>query len=416
MPGAIRCRAGSREDRTVVTRSGRGKPRGAAWRRALAALTLALIAGPAPAERLVCRAEIARAQATLNACAGREIVRIAAVGDVLLHRWLQRKGFSHPDGFRSLWRRAEPFFAMADVTYANLEGPSAPGATRRGVVADPGPRYDGTVYTGYPRFNYHPSAVAALKASGVDIVSTANNHAMDRGSHGANLTIATLRRAGLAYTGTIPAGARRDFVAHTRTRLGRLAWIACSFSTNGIADPARQVLLCYRDRQELLGLVTREAARADVAGVIVTPHWGLEYHQTPDPSQRRLARDLAAAGATAIIGAHPHVVQSWEYIEGRGGRTVPVIYSNGNFVSSQGGLSRRTGTLSMLELCRAPGGGLAVARAGALPILMTGGDAGPELSVVPYRSTGTLGAAEALVRRRVGETTLFPRLVCRRQD
>lgn len=341
-------------------------------------------------------------------------MRIAAVGDVLLHQALQRRGFADPAGFRALWRPAEPVLALADIVYGNLEGPVAPGLARGNRPRpDPGAVFDGQVHSGYPFFNYHPSVIAGLKASGFDVVSTANNHAMDRGSRGADLTIAALRSAGMAYTGTIARGAPRAFAAYTPTPLGRIAWIACSYSTNGLADPGRQVLLCYRDRQELLALVRREAARGDVAGVIVTPHWGIEYSHAPDANQRRLARELAAAGATAVIGTHPHVIQPWDWLSGPSGRAVPVVYSTGNFVAAQGGLSRRTGIVALMELCRAPGGGLAVARAGPVPTLMRFTTRGPEISMVAEGATGISADAARLVSRIAGQGTLGARYLCR---
>jgi poly-gamma-glutamate synthesis protein (capsule biosynthesis protein) len=55
-------------------------------------------------------------------------------------------------------------------------------------------------------------------------------------------------------------------------------------------------------------------------------HWGWEYEEVSD-RQRALARLMIASGADAVIGAHPHVRQAIEYIDGK-----PVFYSLGNFV------------------------------------------------------------------------------------
>lgn len=355
---------------------------------------IALLAAPV-AEAASCRPVVETVAAPVNPCTGRDRLRLSAVGDVLLHRALQAHGLATPNGYRQIWRYAEPFFALADISYANLEGPVARGVNGRfTAVADPGPRLDDNVYSGYPRFNYHPRIAGQLKAAGIDIVSTANNHAMDRGSLGVDRTIDALRAAGLAYTGTIKKGTARDFVTRVRTKSGPLAFIACSFDTNGISDPNRQVLLCYRDRAELLALVRREAARSDIAGVIVTPHWGSEYTHAPDANQKSLARALASAGATAVIGTHPHVVQPWEWVPGAGGRKTLVIYSTGNFVSGQlSPMNRRTGMLAMLDMCRAPTGKLAVANAGWLAMLMNRTESGPLLT--PAGSTMGPVAAKA---------------------
>ena len=51
-------------------------------------------------------------------------------------------------------------------------------------------------------FNYHPSLIEDLRGSGFDVVSTANNHAADRGALGMDRTVEALRAGGIAFTGT----------------------------------------------------------------------------------------------------------------------------------------------------------------------------------------------------------------------
>ena len=181
--------------------------------------------------------------------------------------------------------------------------------------------------------------------------------------------MAELRRAGMAFVGTAGSEEPRAFTAESRTPLGAIVWIACTYSTNGIPDRAGQVLSCYEEREALLALVSAAAARPGVAGVIVLPHWGNEYQTRAASAERALARELVAAGAAAVIGTHPHVVQDWEVLPGRG-INAPVIYSTGNFVSGQVGLERQTGMLAWLTLCRGRAAPLAVERAGWVAMRM----------------------------------------------
>ncbi len=370
-------------------------------RRLLCAVAVALAPGLADAAQ--CRLVLPE-----RSCTGG--ITIAAVGDILLHSALQARGYASPDGFRDIWRLAEPYLARADIAYANLEGPTAPGVTRGfAPVADPGPVLDGRVYSSYPRFNYHPRIARQLAAAGFDIVSTANNHAMDRGTLGADRTIAALNAARLPFAGTVAAGAARQFVTQIQTRAGVVAFIACSYDTNGIADPHRQVLLCYRDRAELLGLIA--AAARVAAAVIVTPHWGQEYSHTPDEQQKALARAMAAAGATAIIGAHPHVIQPWVWLPSPQGRSL-AIYSTGNFVSGQlQSLSTRTGLLAWLELCPSRTG-LVVTGTAWLPLVMHRTPSGPWLRPAGSGSAGIEGQARALAARLLPEPTTTMDLQC----
>ena len=125
----------------------------------------------------------------------------------------------------------------------------------------------------------------------------------------------------------------------------KVAWVACTFSNNfhtsNSIDPYGQALYCYRknggsggSNPILLKIVADLASDPDVDAIIVTPHWGDEGVQRPGIRQSSLATDLADAGATAIIGAHPHVLQPWEKLN-RNGREVFVHYSLGTFISNQ---------------------------------------------------------------------------------
>ena len=333
-----------------------------------------------------------------------EIV-VAAVGDILLHGRLQRQAFAHPAGFHSLWGEVAAVLAAADVAYANLEGPIAEGVAKTGTLVDTAvDHFDDWVYSSYPMFNYHPSLATALVEAGIDVVSTANNHSLDRFAVGADRTLDALDQVGLAYTGTRPSS-RPDAPWHAVTWAGdyRIAWLACTYGTNGIPDRAGQVLLCYDQRDVVLEEIARLAADPALDAVILTPHWGLEYWHRPDANQESLAQAAIDAGAAAVIGSHPHVVQPWARLVAADGREGFVLYSLGNFVSGQHELDRRTTLVLLLGLAEAETGRLAVAGARYLPLRFTphGGADGRTLTL---EMTERVGAAdsEALLARHLG--------------
>lgn len=330
-----------------------------------------------------------------------EIV-IAAVGDVLLHGSLQRQAFAHPDGFRSLWAAVEPVLAGADLAYANLEGPIAEGVTKAGSLLDmPVERFDDWVYSSYPMFNYHPALATDLVASGVDVVSTANNHALDRFAVGADRTIEALSVAGLPFTGTRPAD-RPEHPWYALTEAGgyRIAWLACTYSTNGVSDPHDQVLFCFEDEHTVLSQIVRLSRDPAIDAVILTPHWGGEYSHRPDSRQQSLGRAALEAGATAVIGSHPHVIQPWERHVTRDGREGLILYSLGNFVSGQRELPRRTAIVLLLGLAEMADGRLAVAGARYLPIRFdfAGGADGRTLGTAPVTAANDGGSLGLLAR------------------
>jgi poly-gamma-glutamate synthesis protein (capsule biosynthesis protein) len=314
------------------------------------------VAEPPAAPEPVAPAPDEKAPKFTRACEAGDRVTIAAVGDLLLHHELQIQAYAAPDNFLVLWSGVKDLISQADVSYANFEGTAAAGLNRKGVaVADPGRRFDKVVYSSYPRFNYHPSLVDDLVRTGFDVVSTANNHAMDREPPGVDATIAALAKGGLVHTGTRATTAAADAPWHaiTESKGVRVAWLACTHHTNQIPDPHGQVLTCYDGKAE--AEVAKLAADPNIDAVIVTPHWGKEYKPLPDAAQRSLAGRLAEAGATAVIGGHPHVLQPWEVRKTKDEREVFVMYSLGNFASHQIELPQRSSMILYLGLTKPPG-------------------------------------------------------------
>lgn len=317
-------------------------------------------------------------------------VTIAAVGDLLFHKSLLRQAFHRRAGFAPFWRPMKAVLADADIAYANLEGPAVHGVAAGGRrVRDPGWRIDYRVY-GYRlpnlSFNYHPSLLDDLVKSGFDVVSTANNHALDRGALGIDRTIENLKDAGLAFTGTKSRqDVDRPWSVITKAGGVSVAWLACTYSTNGIPDRASQVLDCYKQREAVLAEVERLATDPAVDAVILTPHWGYENSRNTNAKQRKLAREVLDAGATAIIGAHPHVLQPWEKHTSPDGREGLIVYSLGNFISNQRRTPQRVGQMALVELVKPATGKAQVSAAGYIPTWVSIGR-GHRVGPAPTRS------------------------------
>ncbi len=332
-------------------------------------------------------------------------VTIAAFGDVLLHSQLQQQGFADFAGFRSLWRKMEPFLSSADIAIANLEGPVAEDIQpNRTKAAAPVRHFDNNVYTGYPMFNYPPAALHALTAAGIDLVSIANNHSYDRGLVGFEATIDALQHNGLAFAGGksrhSPAETPRWGAAESREG-DKIAFVACSYGFNVPAPEQERAPLCFADRAELLETIAGLSCRRDIAGVVFLPHWGQEYVVRPTREQRELAYQALEAGALAVIGAHPHVVQPVEPYKTADGRVGVIAFSLGNFASAQVEEPRRTSIVLYLNLARGPNGQLRVASIRYLPIETrhTRTDTGKRFDVVPISVPGAAAVRYAeLVR------------------
>jgi len=333
---------------------------------------------------------------------------LAFVGDILLHTPLQRQSIREADGFVSLWRDVLPYLSAADLAYGNLEGVIAPKMTVSGVTVStdglPGDEY---IYTGYPRFNYPPDVAAALARSGFNVLSTANNHGMDRGPGGVDLTIEHLEAHGLHAIGTRHSR-HSDAPGFTLTRAGpyTVGWIACTYGLNGLPDPAGQVELCFAHEDAILARIRDllEGGRADA--VIVTPHWGAEYSTDVTVRQRAFAHRAIAAGASLVVGNHPHVLQPWEQHLREDGSSGLVAYSLGNFVSNQKSLATRTTALLLVRLGRDEAGRIGPLAAGYVPLVVTlpslRPDA-PRIGVAPLAAADPEAAAvDDLLARTLG--------------
>lgn len=274
---------------------------------------------------------------------------IGAVGDVLLHSPLQNQGYRY--GFETLWAGLLPFMQKPDMMYANLEGPAAAGINKSGrSVRDPGLVFDDNVYSGYPAFNYNPIIIKDLKDSGVDILSTANNHSMDRRTVGIRSTMDALDSYNMPYFGS-RQNAHEAFYKITQKGGWKIGWVACTYSTNGIPDPEDLVLDCFDGRVSAI----IAGIKNSVDAVIVTPHWGDEYQTSPNSQQKRYAKQWLEDGAHAIIGAHPHVTQPWEKYTTADGREGLILYSLGNFVSNQTPLVRQSSIMLFVGLTKQGG-------------------------------------------------------------
>lgn len=280
-------------------------------------------------------------------------LRISAVGDILPHKVLYQMAVRHPQAFKFLWQDTIPVLKSADWTIGNLEGPVAPGVRAGGRdTRDVGFVYDGEVYSGTNFvFNFHPRILSDLKNSGFDFLSTANNHSLDRGALGVDRTVEQMDRAGMPFAGTRKRGDTASFERVVTVKGVRIGVISCTEHTNGWKDPASQVQKC-QSASMITGI---RALREKVDLVLILPHWGAEYQPRPHSNQVSWARRWVAAGADLIIGNHPHVLQTTEWIKANGRDTL-VIYSLGNFIAAQKGIEKSSTAIAHVDIRPSPGG------------------------------------------------------------
>lgn len=296
-----------------------------------------------------------------RSCADR--VLLAATGDIMVHNEPQKAAHRHPEKFYFLWKPLSSFLQAADLTYGNLEAPVALGIDSQGRdQGDIGFIYDLKVYSGTNMvFNYHPQVLKDLRKVGFNILSTANNHSMDRRSLGVDRTLDELVREKWHFTGTRFSDGRGEWGTVTEVKNKKIFWLACTEHLNGNQDPHHQVLNCYKDQNEIEKIVQDAVYRYEA--VILLPHWGDEYIQSPNHRQKKWALRMASLNVTAIIGSHPHVLQPLTWIS-----NTLVAYSLGNFSAWQKGIERKTSAILFLDLRGPQDQRLKIHKVKALPI------------------------------------------------
>uniref|UniRef100_UPI004055C38B CapA family protein n=1 Tax=Agathobacter sp. TaxID=2021311 RepID=UPI004055C38B len=180
-------------------------------------------------------------------------------------------------------------------------------------------------------FRINPSYVSVFQDMGVDVVSLANNHALDYGKEALLDSFAALDNAGIPYVGA----------GETKERAEEAVFVERGGRTVGVLSASRVIpvvgwnieneqpgLFCTYDSTRLVQRIKETKAQCDY--VVVYVHWGVERETYPEEYQRQLAKEYIDAGADLVVGNHAHVPQGIEYYKG-----VPIVYCLGNFIFNQ---------------------------------------------------------------------------------
>jgi poly-gamma-glutamate capsule biosynthesis protein CapA/YwtB (metallophosphatase superfamily) len=253
----------------------------------------------------------------------------------------------HPGGLAFFYQRIASELAPADIRFGNLEWP----------ITD-GPGEDPATF-GRPPGHMLPDDAQALATVGFDVVSVANNHIMDRGPDAMLRTLHFLDAHGIAHCGAGPTAAeahRPAIVLRNRVRIAFLAYTAVFIeSSHPIADaPDRPQMATFRvdtsydvphklfeqpgtppvsvttPRPDDVATLEADirAARAISDAVVVSWHWGVSGgFRNRVPYQAEVGHRCIDAGASVVVGHHPHVLQGVERYNGG-----LICYSLGNFV------------------------------------------------------------------------------------
>ena len=224
-----------------------------------------------------------------------DTINLVSVGDIMMHSDQISCGYDRGTGtyqYDFMFEEVKPYLEAGDITIGNLEFTMA--------GKDKG-------YSGYPMFNAPSEIADAIKAAGIDVLSTANNHSLDRRYEGVSHTIDVLDHRGLMHTGTYKTEEEADNILYMTVKDTKFAFLSYTYGTNGIkTDKGKAFCVNYINKDKIKADI--EKARSEGGEVIcVSMHWGVEYVTKPNKEQENLADFLIENGVDIILGGHPHV-------------------------------------------------------------------------------------------------------------
>ncbi len=217
--------------------------------------------------------------------------------------------------YASCFKYISASLSDADFTIANLE-----------VTLGSKP------YSGYPQFSSPPEFAKAIKDAGIDILSTANNHSVDKSKAGIEKTISILDSLNIQHIGTYISPKEKNILSPLIIKKNdiRIALLSYTYGTNSLVAP-KPCIVNYLDSTTILNDI-KSVKKDSIDAIIAFVHWGTQYKNFPNNTQKNWFNYFKSLGVKIVIGSHPHVVQPmiWNKKD-----SSLVVYSLGNFISHQ---------------------------------------------------------------------------------
>lgn len=268
-------------------------------------------------------------------------VNMVAVGDNLIHTAIYQQAQNRTGNgsynFLPVYDDVKDLIGAADIAVINQETMM----------------YSERAAASYPCFNTPVEMAQNLADIGFDVLTIANNHMLDVSSKGLISTLDLIN----STDGLLASGAyhnREEYTAIKTITVNDITFAFLSFTehTNGIPLPEdKDDYIVYLNELDDVELQVEYAATvADC--VVVSMHAGTEYADNYNSVQSEFAQKVADWGADLIIGTHPHTLQAVESLTAADGRQVPVMYSLGNFVSTQNERKRLVGGIANISITK----------------------------------------------------------------
>ena len=266
-----------------------------------------------------------------------DTVSLVFIGDIMQHG-PQLTAAKTNEGYNYLpcFAAITPRLQSADFAVANIE-----------TV------FGGAPYSGYPIFSSPDALIPDLKASGIQLLLTANNHICDQGAKGLNRSLNLFDSVAILHTGVFRSLEERDerYPLLIIQKGIRIVLLAYSYGTNGFSVP-HPFVFNHMDTTLIANDIQKaQLMRPDF--IIACMHWGEEYQLHQNMRQEVMAAFLKNKGVDIIIGSHPHVVQGMEVTYNHLNEIQHIVtYSLGNVVSNMTLPHTQIGLLAEVKLIK----------------------------------------------------------------
>ncbi|MDR2360221.1 MAG: CapA family protein [Oscillospiraceae bacterium] len=313
---------------------------------------------------------------------------IAFVGDLMCHEAQNQDALSKGGGvydYSYAFKYISPYITAADYAIGNLETTIIP---------------DGNKPSDFPAFGTPAAFAEAIKAAGFDLMTTANNHALDFGKEGLAHTLRVLDDVGLEHTGTYAIEADSQKTTIINVNGITFAVLSYTYSVNG--KPIPQDMPWCVNRTDNIKESIAQAKKLNPDVIIVMPHMGIEYETTTRQIFKDDIYELFQAGADVVLGSHPHVLQQAEFmtIADADGteRECFAAYSLGNFISSQRTAPCDYGMIANLSFKKVGNGKTMIDAVDLVPVWIkfTSPDGSYDITALPVGNSDEPGIAEAV--------------------
>lgn len=265
-------------------------------------------------------------------------IELLAVGDNIAHQTIREVGMTEygPWNYDSVYQYVKEDVEAADLALV----------TQETIFVE-----DREDVSGYPSFGTPPEFGDALVNTGFDVIASATNHALDKGTDSIDYTLNWWEEnhPDIPVLGLYDSEEASEEIPIISCKDLKLAMLDYTYSLNGLELPSGQeYMVDVFDEEKAREDIRQAKELADV--VIVVMHVGNEYEQDVDQETQEWTDIFLEEGVDIVIGSHPHVVRTMETLTGEDGHKMLVYYSLGNFTSTQTDLPSLMGAMAKITV------------------------------------------------------------------